>query len=137
NLFEQHFADHHMMRDIFVDHINKSMQSRRPLLNLYREILEANGYQILALPDLRMISKFNLFGRLNTSFNYCNVIPSLDLSGDKRVHLFAYGIDELDNQAAACYQSAGITPCFVGNDVTANELLQLHGGLHCLYSKIG
>ncbi len=137
NLFEQHFADRHMMRDIFVDHINKSMQSRRPLLKHYRKTLQANGYQILDLPDLRMISKFNMFGRLNTSFNYCNVIPSLDSSGNKRVHLFAYGIDELDNLAAACYQNAGITPFFVGNDVTANELLQLHGGLHCLYSKMG
>ena len=137
-LFEGHFLPEPEMKDLFVSGLERTMARRRGYLASCVSTLRGLGYEVLSIPDLRLLPGDDNLGRVNFSFNYTNAIPALGHDGEPAVHLFRYGIPALDDAAMAAYATAGIHVRTIGNDIiTANEALRLRGGPHCLYAKLG
>ena len=135
-LFEGHFLPPDIMREIFLKNTRATAARRAPYLASYRAALEDLGYEVVSLPGIGISPDLDYLGRVNTTFNYANVLPAASATGQRQVYLLPFGVSSLDDAAANTYLKAGLEPIFVGNPKMANELLTLNGGLHCLCSKL-
>ena len=135
-LFEDHYLSPQDMKAIFRDDLQISVETREPRLAAYREILTNLGYRVVGVPDLRLMDERNHLGRVNTRFNYCNVLPGALESRPSAV-LFSYGIEGLDEAVFQILRRLGVDPLPLSPDgVTPGELLSLGGGVHCLCSRL-
>ena len=138
DLFEHHFLPARDMKHYFGQMLQATIERRVPVLEEYEKTLKSAGYTLVGIPDIRLAPDLNYLGRVNMSFNYCNVLPVGNASGRPLIYLFHYGIPALDKGADKAYRSCGLKPVPIGVDVTsAHELLLLGGGLHCLCAKMG
>ena len=107
-------------------------RERHPQLLEMAASLEALGYEVWGLPDLRLDPRENVFGRVNLNFAFCNVLPGLN-RGRPAVHYLPWGIRGLDDAAHARLASAGVQPIRVSESgALANALMLGWGGLHCV-----
>ena len=138
DLIEHHFLPARDMKHYFGQMLQATIERRVPPLEGYAKTLKAAGYNLVGIPDIRLAPELNYLGRVNMSFNYCNVLPFANATGRPVVYLFHYGIPTLDKAVDSVYRSCGLKPVPIGVDMTsAHELLLLGGGLHCLCSKMG
>ena len=131
DLFAGHFLPPGAMRRVFERKARATAERRRPYLASYRAALEALGYAVVPVPDLRLAPTENYLDRVPLTFNYVNALPGL-IAGQRRVHLWHYGVPVLDEAADAAYRAAGVQPVVVSDTVTAQETFRLLGGPHCL-----
>jgi hypothetical protein len=104
--------------------------ARHPLLVEYGATLEAHGYRVTGVPDLRVDPGMDVFRRVNLDFGFCNVLPGLH-AGRPAVHHFVSGIRRLDGDASKCMRLAGVESVVVSTPHVASALMLLQGGLHC------
>lgn len=136
DLFQDHYLPPREMRAIFRDDLQWAVSIRKPRLAAYRKSLSEMGYRVRGIPDLRLMDERNHLGRVNTRFNYCNVLPGA-LEGRASVILFSYGVPDLDDAAFRVYGELGVEPVVLADDgITAGEVLALGGGVHCLASRL-
>jgi len=131
SLFEGQFLPAKAVRAHVVAEYQADARARFDRLVDYSATLERCGYQVIGVPDLRIRQRANLFGLVNLSFGYCNVLPG-PWRGRPGVYYLPFGIAELDRAAEARYRRAGCEPVRVSRNARiANELRRLSGGLHC------
>lgn len=105
---------------------------RQSMLFAYCDALEALGYRVVGMPDLRMPEGARALTSANTHFSYCNVVACA-CRGRPTVYYLPWGIRSIDEAAREQYARAGVTaiPAVRGGEL-ANHFMQLDGGLHCL-----
>ena len=130
-LFENHFVAPDEARQFIAAEYEAFARQRHPQLLAYSETLEALGYRVVGLPDLRLDPKENVFQTVNLDFSYCNVLPGL-WRGRPAIHYLPWGYEPLDGEAAHRFRLAGVEPVpFPATHRAANALMCLSGGLHC------
>ena len=132
-LFEHHHLPPRDMRRLLAVDLEATAAFRRPRLAAHARTLASLGYRVLRQPDLRLDPEHDSLGRVNTCFNYCNVLSGRQPDGSRTVYLLHYGVPALDEAASATFSGLGLAVAPVAADgVTPNELMMLGGGLHCL-----
>ena len=129
-LVEGHFLPARDMRRHLRAEYEAFASTRHPLLLEYASTLEAHGYRVTGMPDLRIDPRMDVFRRVNLDFGFCNVIPGLR-ANRPAVHHFVSGVRRLDADAATQMRLAGVEPVVCCNAEVASALMLLHGGLHC------
>jgi hypothetical protein len=131
SLFSDHFLPPDEARAQIEAEYFAYAEERLPKLIGYHDQLVELGYVVQGVPDLRIDPKENVFGTVNLDFTYCNVLPGL-WRGRPSVVTLPFGVRELDEQAAACMEKAGVVALRLSRSaIVANDLMKLRGGLHC------
>jgi methyltransferase family protein len=135
-LFQGHCVSPNLARKMFQQAAEDSVVRRGPLLDMYARALQAAGYQVCRVPDLRLISDVNYLARTQTMFSYCNAL-TLRLGTRATVALLTCGVKELEAEVSRVYELQGVDVLWIGDRLMAEDLLSMRGGLHCFCSVMG
>ncbi len=109
---------------------------RRPLLAAYRRQLERLGYEVRALPELRVDTEHPRVGLGNLDFSYANALPALH-RGRPGVYYLPWGIPSLDALAERQWRGAGVVPVAIAEFAPlAHGMMELAAGLHCFVGAV-
>lgn len=136
DLFEDHFLSPDRARSLYQLLLDRTLERRVELLNLYHRQLRAEGYRIVRLPDLRLCSDFNYLARKNLFFGYCNAFVFRDQSRPTAA-LFPLGLPSLEEEVERRYSELGVSVAWVGDPILGEEMASMRGGLHCFCSVVG
>lgn len=135
-LFENHFVSPEKARSLYLHLLDRTLERRVELLNLYEEQLKGEGYRVVRLPDLRLCSDYNYLARKNFFFGYCNAF--VFRYGERpTAALFPLGLPELEAAVERCYREVGVSVAWVGDATLGEEMASMRGGLHCFCSVVG
>jgi Methyltransferase small domain len=135
-LFEGHFLAPSQARDLFRRSLDSSIARRADLLESYRVTFQEAGYEVLRVPDIRVVSDFNYLARVNLSFGYCNAFP-IKIGERPTVCLLPFGWERLEVEVEHAYASAGVQVLWVGEPESSHEIAGMRGGLHCFCAPHG
>lgn len=130
-LFRGHFLNPRRTRAQIEALWDERARVDHPRLLGYAATLEAAGYRVHGVPDLRIDPRENIFRPANFDLGYCNVLVGL-AAGQPAVRWLPWGIPALDDAAEATFRRAGMVSVRLGRDARlAHALMSYSGGLRC------
>lgn len=131
SLFRGHFYSPREAREQVEALWDARARADHPRLLGYAATLEAAGYRVEGVPDLRIDPREDIFRPANFDLGYCNVLVGL-ADGRPAVRWLPWGIPALDAAAEAAYRRAGVESVRLGRDPRlAHALMSYSGGLRC------
>lgn len=132
-LFQGHFCSPAEARELYRESLDRSVLRRRTLLESYLQRFEELGYDVIKMPDLRVLSDENYLARQNFTFSYCNAL-ALNMAATPTVCLLPTGLKEMEAKVEQLYGEVSVKVQWIGEAEAAQELMAMRGGLHCFCS---
>lgn len=135
-LFEGHFVPPDRARKLYWELLERSAERRVEILAGYVSVLKSAGYQVVRVPDQRLVAEMNYLARKNFFYGYCNAFL-LNTRGRPTAALLPLGLQAMEARVEELYQQFGVEVRWVGDAETGQEMAAMRGGLHCFCSKLG
>lgn len=135
-LAEGHGLPTAMGRRLLAAEYRRVAAERGGRLVAYRRQLERAGYEVRALPELRVDTERPRVGLGNLDFSYANALPARH-RGRPGVYFLPWGIPPLDDLAARQWERAGVVPVAIADfPPLAHGMMELAAGLHCFVGAV-